>query len=84
MKNFIINTIKLLGVLLVIIALGFAIGIVNEQDHIDNQAYSIDHECVEFISFIETDEFGDTYINEQYYYSDGTVIENHDYLRIEF
>lgn len=88
MKDRIINFLRALVVLIVLAAimLGIAlcVGITYENDSITRQEYSADHECVEFISYMEEDEFGDSRMTRIYRYSDGNIVEEHDYLRVEF
>ena len=88
MKNRIINFLRtiLAIILMVVIGLGVVVGVtyMYEQENIENQGYSYDNEIVEFMSYLETDDFGDQYINKIYHYSDGNIVEEHDYLRVEF
>lgn len=88
MKNRIINFIKALLAILIMIGIGLGIVICTtymyEQTNIENQDYSVDHECVEFISYMDEDEFGDSRMTRIYHYSDGNIVEEHDYLRVEF
>jgi hypothetical protein len=84
MKNRIINFIRGFIVIVLTMAVLLALGYVHEQNSINEQEYSMDHECVEFMSYLEEDEFGDQYLKEIYRYSDGHIVENHDYLRVGF
>ena len=86
MNNKIINFIKTLVSIILLFAIMFGVFVcvlyIHEHDCIEAQTYSENHECVEFMSYLEVDEFGDSYITEIYTYSDGHVVENHEYLRV--
>lgn len=88
MKDRIINFLKALVALIVLTAIMFGVavcaGVAYENENIERQEYSTDHECAEFISYMEEDEFGDSRMTRIYYYSDGNIVEEHDYLRVEF
>jgi hypothetical protein len=88
MRNRIINFIKALVAIILMVVIGLGVCMcatyLYERDNIENQEYSVEHDCVEFMSYLEEDEFGDQYINKIYHYSDGNIVEEHDYLRVEF
>lgn len=88
MRDKIINFLRALVVLIVLAAIMLGITvcacIMYEDTCIENQEYSANHECVEFISYMEEDEFGDSRMTRIYRYSDGNIVEEHDYLRVEF
>lgn len=82
--NFLIHALALILMIAMMLAFAVGISIAYEDECIADQEYSVEHECVKFMSYLEEDEFGEQYINKIYHYSDGNIVEEHDYLRVEF
>ena len=78
-RNFLTYVIATIIMGCVMLGIAVFIGITYETESIDSQYYSRNHECVEFISSLEEDEFGIKYLKQEFHYSDGHVIENVNY-----